>query len=128
MSCAGRCHAQVAAARSTIPASMHIIANLCTFSRTRLCTLARTPTTGVIFQRCGCRDTSSRRLEQRCPRLDERRHGSWYFHTSATNLLGRSERAPRGDYPSQTAARRTRDAWLASTGEERTARSRTVQR
>jgi hypothetical protein len=34
----------------------------------------------------------------------------------------------RGGYPSQAAARRARDEWLAATGEERTARSWTVER
>jgi hypothetical protein len=46
---------------------------------------------GVIFKRCGCRDANRRRLEQSCPRLGERGHGTWYFHCSATNL-----RAPEG--------------------------------
>ena len=63
---------------------------------------------GVIFKRCGCRGQDDRRLEQSCPRLDERRHGTWYFHCSATNLLGRSERVRRGGFPSQS-ARRARD-------------------
>ncbi|SCE96086.1 Phage integrase family protein [Micromonospora echinospora] len=53
---------------------------------------------GVVFKRCGCRDASRRRLEQSCPRLAERGHGSWYFHCSATNLLGRRERVRRGGY------------------------------
>jgi integrase len=66
---------------------------------------------GVIFKRCGCRDSEGRRLEQRCRRLSERGHGSWYFHCSATNLLGRRERARRGGYHSQAAARQGRDAW-----------------
>ena len=65
-------------------------------------------TKGVIFKRCGCRDSNGRRLEQRCPRLTEQAHGSWCFHASARNLLGRSERARRGGYPSQAAARRAR--------------------
>ena len=64
---------------------------------------------GVVFKRCGCRDDGQQRLEQHCPRLTERGHGSWYFHCSATNLLGRRERARRGGYPSQAAARRARD-------------------
>ncbi|HEU4424217.1 MAG TPA: hypothetical protein VFR67_16935 [Pilimelia sp.] len=83
---------------------------------------------GVIFKRCGCRDGKGQRLEQRCSRLDERGHGRWYFHACAVNLLGRSERVRCGGYPSQAAARRARDAWLAATGEERTARSWTVER
>mgnify|MGYP002621195731 CR=1 FL=1 len=85
-------------------------------------------TSGVIFKRCGCRDTTGKRLEQRCPRLSERAHGSWYFHASAANVLGRSERVRRGGFPTKTAARRARDAWLASTGQERTAQSWTVER
>ncbi|MFG1955197.1 tyrosine-type recombinase/integrase [Micromonospora sp. NPDC048830] len=85
-------------------------------------------TPGVIFKRCGCRDTTGRRLEQRCPRLSHRTHGSWYFHASAPNMLGRSERIRRGGFPTKAAARRARDEWLASTSEERTARSWTVER
>ncbi|MEV6927607.1 tyrosine-type recombinase/integrase [Dactylosporangium sp. NPDC051485] len=83
---------------------------------------------GVIFKRCGCRDDSRNRLEQHCPRLVERGHGSWYFHCSATNMLGRRERARRGGYPSQAAARQARDAWLAGTAADRTAQGWTVQR
>jgi hypothetical protein len=83
--------------------------------------------TGVIFKRCGCRSDGGRRLERSCPQLSERGHGSWYFHCSAANhLLGRPERARRGGYRSQAAARRARDEWLAATGEDRTARSWTV--
>jgi integrase len=85
-------------------------------------------TPGVIFKRCGCRSTDGRRLEKACPQLAERHHGTWYFHASATNLLGRSERVRRGGYPSQAAARRARDEWLAATGADRTARSWTVER
>jgi hypothetical protein len=59
--------------------------------------------TGVIFKRCGCRGSTGRRLEKTCPRLGERGHGSWYFHCTATNLLGRRERVHRGGYPSQAA-------------------------
>ncbi len=86
-------------------------------------------TPGVIFKRCGCRDQASgRRLDRACPRLGERDHGTWYFHCSATNLLGRSERVRRGGYPSQAAARRAREEWLAQTGEKRTARAWSLER
>ena len=70
---------------------------------------------GVIFKRCGCRNTGGKRLEKSCPRLGERRHGTWYFHCYAANLLGRSERIRRSGYPSKAAARRARDEWLATT-------------
>jgi hypothetical protein len=83
---------------------------------------------GVIFKRCGCRDANRRRLEQSCPRFSERGHGTWYFHCSATNLLGRRERARRGGYPSQAAARQARDEFLAGTAADRTAQGWTVER
>jgi hypothetical protein len=83
---------------------------------------------GAIFKRCGCRDANQRRLEQSCPRLTERGHGTWYFHCSATNLVGRRERARRGGYPSQAAARQARDGFLAGTAADRTAEGWTVQR
>jgi hypothetical protein len=76
-------------------------------------------TKGAIFKRCGCRDTTGRRLEQHCPRLPDREHGSWYFHASASNLLGRPEPIRRGRYPSQAAARRTRHAWLVASETDR---------
>jgi integrase len=86
-------------------------------------------TSDGMFKRCGCKDaTTGRRLDRACPRLAERRHGTWYFHCSATNLLGRAEQVRRGGFPSRAAARRARDEWLAATGEERTARSWTVER
>src|SRR6266542_2371627 len=45
---------------------------------------------GVIFKRCGCRDSQTRkRSEQSCPRLAEPGHGSWSFHCSVATMLGR---------------------------------------
>ncbi len=86
------------------------------------------PTTGVIIKRCGCRDANRRRLESSCPRLTERGHGTWYFHCSVTNLVGRRERVRRGGYRSRAAARRARDEWLAGTEADRTAQGWTVRR
>jgi hypothetical protein len=43
-------------------------------------------------------------------------------------VLGRPEPARRGGYPSQAAARRARDEWLAGTAADRTAAGWTVQR
>ncbi|HWS32499.1 MAG TPA: hypothetical protein VN408_07125 [Actinoplanes sp.] len=53
------------------------------------------------------------------PPLAERGHGSWYFHCSAPNLFGRSERIRRGGYPSQTAAREARAETLADSAARR---------
>ncbi|GAA2702864.1 tyrosine-type recombinase/integrase [Micromonospora olivasterospora] len=85
--------------------------------------------TGKIYKRCGCRDAvSSKRLEQHCPRLSERGHGSWYFDCSAADAFGGPARARRGGFPSKAAAGRARDEWLTRTGEARTARGWTLER
>jgi hypothetical protein len=47
--------------------------------------------TGKTFKWCGCRNSRGQRLDQTCPRLAGREHGTWYFHCSAPNLFGRSE-------------------------------------
>jgi len=67
---------------------------------------------GRIFKQYGCRDGAGQRLGKKRPRLAERTHGSWYFHSSATSMLGRPERARRGRYPSKAAACRARHSWL----------------
>jgi integrase len=82
---------------------------------------------GAVGKRCGCRDAASRkRLEQRCPQLAERGHGSWYFDASAADHLGRIRRVRRGGFPSQATARQARDLWVRQTSEACTARSWTV--
>src|SRR6266511_707311 len=84
---------------------------------------------GVIFKRCGCRDPQSRkRLEQNCPRLAERGHGSWSFHCSVTTLFGRPERVRRGGYPSRAEAQEARDELLQRFRDERTTQTWTVAR
>ncbi len=83
---------------------------------------------GLIFKRCGCRDDQRRRLEQTCPRLGERGHGTWYFHRSANNLLDRRERARCDGYPSQAVARQARDSFLAGNAADRTAQRWTAER
>ncbi len=61
------------------------------------------------FKRCGCRNQPGERLEQSCPRLPERGHGSWYFKCWAPKLFGCSERIRRGWIVSQAAARAARE-------------------
>ena len=82
-----------------------------------------------IFKRCGCIDpTTRRRWGERCPRLPESEHGSWYFTCSIRDLLGRAERVRRGGFPSEQAARGARDELLQLSAEERTAQNWTVKR
>jgi hypothetical protein len=64
---------------------------------------------GRIFKWCSCRDAlTGRRLEKACPRPAQCGHGMWYFHCSATNLLGGSERVRKGRFLSHAAASRAR--------------------
>ena len=84
---------------------------------------------GVIFKRCGCQDPASgRQLGRTCPQLAEGRHGSWYFHVSATNLMGRRERVRRGGYPSRAAARHARDEALNRSRQDQSGHAWTVER
>jgi integrase len=84
---------------------------------------------GVIFKRCGCRDLASgRRLGRSCLQLAQGEHGSWYFHVSVTNLMGRRERVRRGGYPTRAAARHARDAALGHSREDHTSQAWTLAR
>ena len=83
---------------------------------------------GKTFKRCGCRNSRGQRLEQNCPHLPERGHGSWYFHCSAPNLFGRSERIRRGGFPSRTAARAAREECLADSAARRSGDGWTLER
>jgi len=60
---------------------------------------------GGVYRRCGCVNPSSgRRHGNRCPRLSDPDHGSWYFAVQATNRRGRRVRRRRGGYPTADAA------------------------
>jgi hypothetical protein len=84
---------------------------------------------GVIFKRCGCQDpragVSSAGV---VPQLAQGGHGSWYFHVSVTNLMGRRERVRRGGYPTQAAARQARDAALGRSRQDQTSHAWTLAR
>jgi len=71
---------------------------------------------------------SRRQLGNACPRLPQRGHGSWYFHCSTTNLLGRSERTRRGGFASRAAARRAMDAFLARSREDQAGEGWSMER
>jgi integrase len=84
--------------------------------------------TSKTFKRCGCRNSHGKRLEQNCPRLGDRGHGSWYFQCFAPNLFGRSERIRRGGFVSQGAARQAREDCLADSTARRCGDGWTVER
>src|SRR5436190_4498521 len=61
---------------------------------------------GSTFKRCGCRDQrTGRQLGQRCPRLRERGHGSWYLAIELSAAPdGRRGRVRLGGYATRAAA------------------------
>jgi integrase len=83
----------------------------------------------ALFKRCGCRNPGTKQLlESACPRLQQRGHGSWYFHCSVRTLFGAPERVRRGGYASRRDAQRARDDLLERSREERTTQTWTVAR
>lgn len=84
--------------------------------------------TSKTFKRCGCRNQQGKRLEQNCPRLPERGHGTWYFQCSAPNLYGRSERIHRGGFAFQAAARAAWEDCMADSAARRTGDGWSVER
>ncbi|MBV8996262.1 MAG: hypothetical protein JO287_21735 [Pseudonocardiales bacterium] len=84
---------------------------------------------GVIFKRCGCQDPASgRQLGRTCLQLAQGGHGSWYFHVSVTNLMGRHERVRRGGYPTRAAARHARDEALGRSPQDQTGHAWSLER
>jgi Phage integrase, N-terminal SAM-like domain len=84
---------------------------------------------GVIFKPCSCRDPASgRQLGRSCPQLAQGGHGSWYFHGSVTNLMGRRKRARRGGYPTSAAARHARNEALGRSRQDQTSHAWTLER
>jgi hypothetical protein len=61
---------------------------------------------GGVHRRCGCADpVTGRQLGERCPRLIDDEHGSWYLRLELlTGADGRRRRVRRGGYPTGPAA------------------------
>src|SRR3954469_10297021 len=63
-----------------------------------------------VYKRCSCKDAvDGHRLGVRCPRLDERGHGSWYFSLELpVGRDGLRHRVRRGGFASRVAAEQAR--------------------
>ncbi|TDE42624.1 site-specific integrase [Nonomuraea mesophila] len=60
----------------------------------------------MVYRRCGCVGAATRkRLGNRCARLADPTHGSWYFAVQVTDVSGRRKRLRRGGFPTAVAAR-----------------------
>lgn len=69
-----------------------------------------------------------KRLEQACPRLRERSHGTWSFHCSVTTMFGGRERVRRGGYATRRDAETARDEVLEQSRAERITATSTTGR
>jgi integrase len=60
---------------------------------------------GTTYKRCGCRDPQTGKLlNQNCPDLPKRRHGTWMFDTRIDTTATAGRRLKRGGYATETAA------------------------
>ena len=60
---------------------------------------------GTTYKRCGCKDPSTGKpLNQHCPQLPKRRHGTWMFATRIDTTKVAARRLKRGGYATETAA------------------------
>ncbi|MFB9623214.1 site-specific integrase [Nonomuraea helvata] len=60
----------------------------------------------AVYRRCGCANAATgKRLGNRCARLAESAHGSWYFAVQVTDVSGQRQRLRRGGFPTAEAAR-----------------------
>jgi len=68
--------------------------------------------TGSTYKRCGCTDArTGRRLDQRCPRLRNARHGSWFYVLELPpGPDGKRRQRRRGGFASQREAQEALDA------------------
>jgi hypothetical protein len=77
---------------------------------------------GTVYQRCGCKDPlSGRQFGNRCPRLGQADHGTWYVDLPSDGSAGKGQgRLRRGGYPDRAQAEAVlallRDPALSSQG------------
>lgn len=64
---------------------------------------------GTTYKRCACKGPDGRPLNQRCPDLPKRRHGTWTLDTRLDTTDRDGRRLKRGGYPSQTSAQTALD-------------------
>lgn len=68
-----------------------------------------------VYKRCGCVDLNGHRWGQQCPRLGERRHGTWYFTVELpAGRQGERRRLRRGGFGSRVAAVQARSYWTGA--------------
>lgn len=68
---------------------------------------------GEPFKQCGCRGSDGKQLGRRCPRLEERSHGAWYYrYSEPAGPDGRRRQPKAGPFPTKSVAENDRIAQL----------------
>ncbi|USX56248.1 tyrosine recombinase XerC [Lentzea sp. HUAS12] len=64
----------------------------------------RNPNRGRVYRRCACRGTDGRQLGARCPKLTNRKHGSWTYAVDLPSLDGKRSTRRRGGFATKADA------------------------
>ena len=64
-----------------------------------------------LYRRCGCRDEHGKTLGNRCPKLENAKHGAWAFYLAAGTdpVTGKRRQVRQGGYPTKQAAQKARN-------------------
>jgi len=72
---------------------------------------------GSTFKRCACRDETGRQLGKSCPKLAQKRHGTWYlFMALPVGADGRRRQLKRGGFATKAEAEAELDRLRARSG------------
>ncbi|GAA1768471.1 tyrosine-type recombinase/integrase [Agromyces humatus] len=64
-----------------------------------------------VYRRCGCRDEHGKTLGNRCPKLENPKHGAWAFYLAAGTdpITGKRRQVRQGGFASKQAAQKARN-------------------
>ncbi|RDI23077.1 AP2-like DNA-binding integrase family protein [Lentzea flaviverrucosa] len=64
----------------------------------------KNPNRGRVYRRCACRDADGRQFGARCPKLANRKHGSWTYAVDLPTLDGKRRTRRRSSFTTKTDA------------------------
>lgn len=59
---------------------------------------------GSVYRRCGCRDANGRQLGRACPKLGNKRHGSWAYVVDVGEVEGKRQQRKCGGFATKAEA------------------------
>lgn len=64
----------------------------------------KNPNRGRVYRRCACRGADGRQLGARCPKLTNRKHGTWTYAVDLPSLDGKRRTRRRSGFPTKADA------------------------